>query len=394
MFKINIHHPLLQVEGESSIIGGTNYQPLQTDAQNAEALVEKLEGVEEQFETIMEMLPRDCSEIQMFNKHNQGKGESGNEGNHRVIAGLYLLARPQYQQEPEEEWKQRNGSQVSEQWNTEESEDELEMLELKERRPLLTHCTEDGWTTVQRRYDGSADFNRSWSDYARGFGSPAGEFWIGNEQLHQLTIGNCSRLRVVMQDIYDNVWLAEYEHFHISSRRDGYRLYVSGYSGNATNALDYQQGMQFSAIDVDRDISQTHCAANYEGGWWFSHCQHANLNGRYNLGLTWFDATRNEWIAVKSSEMMVKPLAATSISNANNNCHQQYQHQKMTFDAKESQTVLRTMMMTTTPSITSTTIKTTATTTAMNSMARTTTARTTRRSGPAIIDSDSVFSKH
>ena len=108
-----------------------------------------------------------------------------------------------------------------------------------------------------------------------------------------------------MQDIYDNTWFADYNDFRIASRSNGYRLDISGYSGNASDALEYQNHMQFSAIDVDRDISNTHCAGNYEGGWWFSHCQHANLNGRYNLGLTWFDASRNEWIAVKSSHMMI-----------------------------------------------------------------------------------------
>ena len=30
-----------------------------------------------------------------------------------------------------------------------------------------------------RRQDGSVDFNRSWSEYAAGFGSPASEFWLG-----------------------------------------------------------------------------------------------------------------------------------------------------------------------------------------------------------------------
>ncbi|XP_061399354.1 protein scabrous [Musca vetustissima] len=224
--------------------------------QNAESLVAKLENVEQQFESIIAKLPRDCSEV--------------TPSETTTNDGLYLIA------------------------------------PAGDHHPQMAHCTPDGWTTVQRRYDGSADFNRSWEDYASGFGSPAGEFWIGNEQLHHLTLNNCTRLRVLMQDIYDNVWLAEYNQFYISSRSDGYRLHIGGYSGNASDALDYQQGMQFSAIDVDRDISQTHCAANYEGGWWFSHCQHANLNGRYNLGLTWFDAQRNEWIAVKSSQMMIK----------------------------------------------------------------------------------------
>ncbi|XP_017054300.1 protein scabrous [Drosophila ficusphila] len=229
-------------------------QPI--DSVLAETLVSELENVESQYEAIINKLPHDCSEVQA------------------QTDGLHLIA------------------------------------PAGQRHPLMTHCTADGWTTVQRRFDGSADFNRSWADYARGFGTPGGEFWIGNEQLHHLTLDNCSRLQVQMQDIYDDIWVAEYSRFYISSRNDGYRLHIAGYSGNASDALNYQQGMQFSAIDDDRDISQTHCAANYEGGWWFSHCQHANLNGRYNLGLTWFDAARNEWIAVKSSRMLVKRLPA------------------------------------------------------------------------------------
>ncbi|TMW44101.1 hypothetical protein DOY81_010819 [Sarcophaga bullata] len=243
-------------------------QQQEQQTQNAESLVAKLENVEAQFESIIEKLPKDCSEVTPPALN--GNNNNNNNSSSSIGGGLYLIAPS------------------------------------AERHPLMAHCSGDGWTTVQRRYDGSADFNRSWEDYANGFGSPAGEFWIGNEQLHHLTVNNCTRLRVVMQDIYDNVWLADYTQFYISSRSDGYRLHISGYSGNASDALDYQQDMQFSAIDVDRDISQTHCAANYEGGWWFSHCQHANLNGRYNLGLTWFDAARNEWIAVKSSQMMIK----------------------------------------------------------------------------------------
>lgn len=138
-----------------------------------------------------------------------------------------------------------------------------------------------------------------------GFGTPSGEYWIGNTVLNHLTTDNCTTLKIIMQDIYDNTWEAVYSTFSVAGREDGYRLSISGYSGNASDAFQYQNDMQFSAIDVDRDISNTHCAGNYEGGWWFSHCQHANLNGRYNLGLTWFDAARNEWIAVKSSHMMI-----------------------------------------------------------------------------------------
>ncbi|XP_056636562.1 protein scabrous [Diorhabda sublineata] len=176
-----------------------------------------------------------------------------------------------------------------------------------ESEPILAHC-EDGWTTIQKRYDGSIDFNRNWNEYSNGFGSATGEHWLGNRNLHYLTKMNCTQLQINMKDIYNHYWQANYKDFRVSDYSQGFKLYIDQYHGNASDALNYQNNMEFSTIDNDRDISNTHCASNYEGGWWFSHCQHANLNGRYNLGLTWFDSGRNEWIAVATSEMKIKRM--------------------------------------------------------------------------------------
>ena len=44
-----------------------------------------------------------------------------------------------------------------------------------------------GWLVVQRRQDGSVDFNRKWLDYEDGFGSLTDEFWYGLRSLHCLT---------------------------------------------------------------------------------------------------------------------------------------------------------------------------------------------------------------
>lgn len=172
------------------------------------------------------------------------------------------------------------------------------------------HAPLDAWcdnksTIIQRRYNGSIEFNRKFHEYVKGFGDPSAEYWMGLEAMHLLTADNCSAMRIDMADIYGGEWYAEYDHFSVGNADGGYVLEVSGFKGNASDAFDYQNHMEFSAIDRDRDISNTHCAGNYEGGWWFSHCQHVNINGKYNLGLTWFDSGRNEWIAVATSVMRI-----------------------------------------------------------------------------------------
>lgn len=171
--------------------------------------------------------------------------------------------------------------------------------------PLLASCRK-GWIVVGRRTDGTVDFDRTWNEYATGFGSPVNEFWAGNEALHKLSRDNCTKLKIEMTDIYGTYYVANYDYFYVGSEETGYRLQVSGYSGNASDALSYQNNMAFSAKDRDLDISATNCADNYHGGWWFSHCQHANLNGKYSLGLAWYQAEKNEWVAVMTSEIAVQ----------------------------------------------------------------------------------------
>ena len=50
-----------------------------------------------------------------------------------------------------------------------------------------TTTTDGGWTVIQRRKDGSVDFNRPWSDYEKGFGVLNGEFWYGLKNMNCLT---------------------------------------------------------------------------------------------------------------------------------------------------------------------------------------------------------------
>ncbi|XP_068398759.1 fibrinogen alpha chain [Eschrichtius robustus] len=154
-----------------------------------------------------------------------------------------------------------------------------------------------GWLLIQQRMDGSLNFNRTWQDYKKGFGSlndkGEGEFWLGNEYLHLLTMRG-SILRVELEDWAGKGAYAEY-HWRVGSEAEGYALQVSSYEGTAGDALiegsveegtEYTShaGMRFSTFDRDADKWEDNCAEVYGGGWWYNNCQAANLNGIYYPG--------------------------------------------------------------------------------------------------------------
>ncbi|KAG8507308.1 Fibrinogen alpha chain [Galemys pyrenaicus] len=154
-----------------------------------------------------------------------------------------------------------------------------------------------GWLLIQQRMDGSLNFNRTWQDYKRGFGSlndkGEGEFWLGNEYLHLLTQKG-SLLRVELEDWAGHRAYAEYQ-VRVGSEAEGYALQVSSYRGTAGDALlegsleegpEYtaHAGMHFSTFDRDADQWEENCAEVYGGGWWYNNCQAANLNGVYYPG--------------------------------------------------------------------------------------------------------------
>ncbi|XP_068798458.1 fibrinogen alpha chain [Struthio camelus] len=166
---------------------------------------------------------------------------------------------------------------------------------------LSVYCDQEttlgGWLLIQQRMDGSVNFNRTWQDYKRGFGSVdgkgRGEYWLGNENLHLLT-QNDTVLRVELEDWDGNAVYAEYI-IQVGSELEGYALAVSSYEGNAGDALitgwleegtEYTSHaqMQFSTFDRDHDRWEESCAEVYGGGWWYNSCQAANLNGVYYLG--------------------------------------------------------------------------------------------------------------
>ncbi|KAI8518444.1 hypothetical protein Bbelb_044610 [Branchiostoma belcheri] len=139
---------------------------------------------------------------------------------------------------------------------------------------------EGGWTVIQRRMDGSVDFNRQWEDYRDGFGHLSGEFWLGLEHVHQLTRQGGWKLRIDLE---------RRESFSVGSESTNYQLSLSGFTGTAGNSMDSKsypwttaRYMMFSTPDRDNDESlRKNCALEGEGGWWYNDCSLSGLNQRH-----------------------------------------------------------------------------------------------------------------
>ena len=83
-----------------------------------------------------------------------------------------------------------------------------------------------GWTVIQKRLNGSVDFQRSWDAYKRGFGNKNGEYWLGLDAIHILTNSIQNELRVDLQDFDLTKKHALYDNFMIDSEKLKYALHL------------------------------------------------------------------------------------------------------------------------------------------------------------------------
>ncbi|XP_061178309.1 angiopoietin-4-like [Saccostrea echinata] len=106
-------------------------------------------------------------------------------------------------------------------------------------RKVFCDMTTNGgeWTVMQRRFDGSTDFNREWKDYKEGFGDPSKEYWLGNDAIHDLTDRREQELWIDLGKFSGSYVYARYSNFSVRNEKEKYQLAIAGYSGNAGNSL-------------------------------------------------------------------------------------------------------------------------------------------------------------
>ncbi|KAK8393463.1 hypothetical protein O3P69_006645 [Scylla paramamosain] len=153
------------------------------------------------------------------------------------------------------------------------------------KRPITLLCDMEtdggGWTVVQRRqrYADHVIFNQGWYPYKIGFGNFTTEYWAGLQNIYVLcSVRNCE-MRVNLQDTKGNQAYAAYSSFYLDSEENGYKLNVDGYSGNAGDALERQEGEREPVFSTYDNLNKTnrYCARKMFSGWWYSACR-PNIN--------------------------------------------------------------------------------------------------------------------
>ncbi|XP_054912181.1 microfibril-associated glycoprotein 4-like [Poeciliopsis prolifica] len=174
------------------------------------------------------------------------------------------------------------------------------------------------WTVFQKRMDGSVNFYRPWVEYKRGFGNTAGEYWLGLDNIHELTRFQDCELMVDMEDFDGNKAFARYSSFYIYAEFEGYLLHVSGFNntGGAGDSLSYHDQQKFTTFDKDQDELSGNCAKKYLGAFWYNQGHNANPNGVYRwgadntlhyIGVEW-SAWKGVNYSLKSISMKIRPL--------------------------------------------------------------------------------------
>ncbi|XP_056148477.1 angiopoietin-related protein 4 isoform X2 [Lampris incognitus] len=193
-------------------------------------------------------------------------------------------------------------------------------------QPFEVFCemTAGGWTVIQRRQDGSVDFDQLWQAYQKGFGSLNGEFWLGLEKIYSVSKNGDYILKIKFSDWRDDSESIQLP-FHLGGEETKYSLHIqeTGTIANLESSLvtDAISGLPFSTRDQDNDQkNDINCAKHLSGGWWFSNCGRANLNGRYfqspppkqrhqrKQGVFW-KTWRGRYYPLKTTVMMIAPAS-------------------------------------------------------------------------------------
>ena len=173
--------------------------------------------------------------------------------------------------------------------------------------PVYCDMTSGGYTVIQRRVSTDAatvNFNQTWNAYRSFFGNLNGSFYLGNENIYQLTNSMNYSLKISVRDCNDTSAIAPgyiYYSFSIANNASYYALSVSNNSniplgaGDSFNLLAFgnpgpytytNNGQHFATYDLPTPFLNPpgvdHCSVVMGGGFWYgTACGAGALNSHY-----------------------------------------------------------------------------------------------------------------
>ncbi|KAL7739110.1 hypothetical protein ACLKA6_013724 [Drosophila palustris] len=158
-------------------------------------------------------------------------------------------------------------------------------IEVPGLEPFEVLCNSDlagpGWTVIASRSSSDLNFFRNWTEYKRGFGSLTGDFFVGLDKLHAITVSRKHELYISLEDFDGNKRFARYDEFLIGNEADKYVMAKLGkYVGDMGDSLTYHAKMKFSTYD--NDSSQGNCAVVRMGAGWYNNCYNSATAPNYS----------------------------------------------------------------------------------------------------------------
>ncbi|XP_062854085.1 angiopoietin-related protein 3 [Trichomycterus rosablanca] len=194
------------------------------------------------------------------------------------------------------------------------------LIKPNQSEPFNTYCeisSDGGATVIQRRVDGSVDFDQTWDKYELGFGNLENEFWLGLAKIYSIARQGNYTLNIELEDWKEEKRFMEYA-FALDGPASHYAIQLTYLSGNLPDGMANHTGMMFSTKDKDNDsLEDSSCTLNNTGGWWYNACGGFNLNGRYTWmrsrnrtarkkGIYW-RPSKGSTYTLKFTKMSVRP---------------------------------------------------------------------------------------
>ncbi|XP_064634718.1 fibrinogen gamma chain-like isoform X2 [Lineus longissimus] len=169
-------------------------------------------------------------------------------------------------------------------------------------KPFEVMCYSQITFLMKRNWNSQAtvSFNRSYEDYAAGFGGIKGyDYYLGNRKIHYLT--NWTRSQYISLKLYrfkDKSFTRYYSTMRVQSEADKFRITMSVLRRGENTDADGDafltaeaglsiDGMPFTTYDNDQDNwANGNCANEFGGGWWYNNCTAAPLTAEKLMNST------------------------------------------------------------------------------------------------------------